>query len=262
MGVPDGHFAISYGDILEDMRQRSSVYDVQSLARGYSPLSAGYENFMIDVCLYYFRRREYAQAEQWQERLRTYARQNMHDPDRFRKFSLPLDEFADEELADSFTRAPIAVLQISAALDGSFMTGLLAGDNELFESQFEYAKVAHKYYMQAQLKQSAVNLEDARTAQLSPDFRIVAGQYFFQFVGSLSRDDAEIVYLRAPNDLRLWAYDALREAYKANIDEDAKKSGRTFDIIFPPPEGLEEHRAMVNVLLEKRQGPNVRLEQQ
>jgi hypothetical protein len=151
--------------------------------------------------------------------------------------------------------------QVNANLNGAFFSGLLAGNDEAFRRQFDQAKLFHRYFFEQQARNNAVDMANFRMEQLDSDFRLAAGNMFVQFIMTMGLDEAESVYRRAPNDLKLFAYDALQEQYRPMIDEEvrqAKASGdeakaRAFDIVFPAPEGLEAHRAEMRRLLESRQ---------
>jgi hypothetical protein len=253
IGVPNPHFVESYGNILDEMRKRpGNIYDVQNAARGFSPLSAGYENFMIDATLFFYRRGERDTAELWLKRLRDFPDQNLTDPQaRIQRF-LDLDEFAKVELNDRFGTPSIAVNQTTAALMGAYASGLLSANPDLFLKQFEYAKMCHRFYLQKQMKTTAVDRDNARMELLDRDFAFVAGTLFYQFMGSLGLEDAETVYNLAPDGLKVYAYDALLEGQKQALDNEAKNGGRRFDLIFPPPQGLEAHRKAMEAKLNER----------
>lgn len=258
IGVPNPHFVESYGNVLDEMRKRpGNIYDQQNAARGFSPLSAGYENFLIDATLFFYRRGERERAEMWLKRLREYPDQNLTDPEgRIQRF-LNLDDFAKAELNDRFGNPSVAVNQVTASLMGAYASGLLGRDPELFASQFKFAADAHRYYIEKQARRTAVDTENARMELLDRDFPFVAGTLFYQFVGSLGIEDAETVYNLAPDGLKVYAYDALVESQKAALDEQAKFGGRRFDEAFPAPKGLEAHReAMQRRLEERTRGPS------
>jgi hypothetical protein len=261
-GVPNPSFAAVYGEILDTMRQRSYKFEGQYNTRGFSFMSAGYENFLIDVVLFFYAREgESATTQEWYRQLREYPEMNLSDPNRYKRFSVPLQEFVVTEIANSASRPSIMINQVNANLNGAFFSGLLAGNDEAFRRQFDQAKLFHRYFFEQQARNNAVDMANFRMEQLDSDFRLAAGNMFVQFIMTMGLDEAESVYRRAPNDLKLFAYDALQEQYRPMIDEEvrqAKASGdeakaRAFDIVFPAPEGLEAHRAEMRRLLESRQ---------
>lgn len=243
-GTPNGAFADSYGQILDEMRIRSGFIDAQRGNRFVSPLSDAYQNFMIDVCLYFYRRGEIDTAKKWLERLRTFEDMNTYDPMRAERFR-DLDEFAINEMKTRATSAYVAISQVTGSLMGAYTTGLLGQDPELFQKQFKYAKDFHAFYVQEQTRLTAVNIESGRMEQLDRDFEFVAGPLFGQFVTQLGLDEATYVYAAAPNDLKQWGYDALREAHAQALAEEAKSGGKGFDQYFPQPEGMEAFRARI-----------------
>lgn len=256
LGVPNPHFVQSYGDILEDMVARSWADDPNK--RGTMPLAGGYENFIRDAITFFYSRGDIASAENWRDKLINFKYQTMNDPWKRADLSLPIDEYVAKELTGELERPAIAVAQVSAALQGAFVTGLLAGDQELFLRQFNFAKLAHRKFFEAQMRKTVVSGKEARMEQMPSDFRIVAGYQFAVFLQTLGVDDAEQVYDRAPPDLKAIGYDTLADRFKEEIDAAVKAnpdSGlRSFDQIFPRPDGLEDARALIRQFEQSRSG--------
>lgn len=254
-GVPNPHFVQSYGDVLNEMRMRpDNIYDRQGEGgRGFSPLSAGYENFLIDATLFFYRRGEREVAEGWLRLLREFPEQNLTDPEsRIQRF-LSLDEFAQVETADRFTNPSMALNQVSASLMAAYSSGLLARNPDLFRAQFNWAASAHRYFFEKQARQTVVNRDNVRMALMDEDFAFVAGTLFAQFVAGLGVEDAESVYNAAPDGLKLYAYDAIVETLKPQVDAEARElGGRGFDVIFPAPRGLQQFRTEMARRLEQR----------
>ncbi len=250
-GTPNGAFADSYGMILDEMRKRAGYIDEQRGKRWVSPLSDAYQNFMIDVCLYFYRRGERGTANRWLSELREFKDMNTYDPNRSERFR-DLDEFAIAEMKTRATSAYVAVGQISGSILGAYTTGLLGQDPELFEKQMQYAKDFHKYYNEQQLRKTAINIEQERMAQLDKDFEFVAGPLFASFIAELGLDEAAYVYAAAPNDLKQWGYDTLQDAFRQTLTEEAKEGGKNFDQFFPQPEGMDQFRARVAKKQEER----------
>jgi hypothetical protein len=241
-GMPNVHFADSYGEILYELADRSWA-DIQS-DRGFRPYLNGYENFLRDVVCFYYRRGEREVAERWRTKLRTMPGRNVNDPGWISESALNLDEWVQRELNDRFTSPYVAMAQISGALVSAYASGLLAGDDDLFRSQFQYAASAHRFYMEEQLRGNIVNRETMRMEQFERNFQLLAGNIFYQFLLTLDVDDAERVYAAAPDDLKCWAYDPLAEQYRQIMDE-AGSTGlaRSFDQVFVPPRNLDACRA-------------------
>lgn len=260
-GVPNPNFVETYGEILTAMRQRNYKFEGQYRTRGVSQMSAGYENFLIDVVLFYYAREgESATTQEWYRRVREYPEMNLTDPNRFQRFSVPLPQFVEKEIADRATSPNVMINQVSASLSGAFYSGLLGGNDESFRRQFEYAKKFHRFFFEQQARNNTVDKQNFRMEQLDSDFRTAAGDMFVQFIMGLSLDDAESAYRRAPNDLKLFAYDALVNQYKGMVEEETKQAKatgnedkvRAFDIMFLKPEGIEAHRAEMARIMQER----------
>lgn len=253
--VPNPHFVQSYGDVLHDMAQRS-WRDSDSW---YKPLASGYENFIRDAVVFFFRRGQIAEAEHWVQVLRTEPMMNMNDMDRRRLMDEPLEVFVATELNDRLTSPSVMINQLSASLMGAYASGLLAGDPDLFLQQFDFAKRAHRVFMEEQLKKTPAGGSDERMRQVSSDFRFAAGNLFYSFMLGLSLDDMERVYQGAPNDLRLFAYTYLLEGVKPEMDKPENKIGKKFSEVFPEPEGyqqfLAEERERAETQLKRKTAP-------
>lgn len=278
-GVNNEHFAESYGKLLDEMRMRSLVregatgrlvnIDQLSAERGLSRLSEGYANFMKEVVIMYYRRGDRVEAERWLKQLRTFKDQNLQDiEDNIRKYS-DLDLFVEGEIADSATRPDIAINQISSSLISAYASGLLGRNPDLFRKQYDFARRWHYYYMQQQARANAVAKDSARMAQLDENWEFFAGTLFFQFMQSAGmgieagyNEDAQAIYLAAPDELRVWVYDNLVESYKPQIDAEAKVGGKSFDELFPQPEGLRKHREYMARELERRRRESTNVERQ
>jgi hypothetical protein len=237
-GVPSPHFVESYGGIIQEMRERSWADNTDN--RGTTPLSAGYENFLKDAVLFFYRRGEIDVAQKWQNELINYPELNLNNPYRIQELSVPLPEFVANELRDRLTSPSIMISQVSAGLMSAYASGLLGGDPDLFLAQFEFAKRVHGVFMNNQFRNTPAGGENVRMEQMDRDFRMVAGGMFHQFIAALDIDDAETVYQAAPPDLRRWAYAQMVETYKEEFDARAPQTGRTFAQAFPEPEGMEE----------------------
>jgi len=242
-GVPNAHFVQAYGDIIEgEVRGRSWADQLDN--RGTTPLSGGYQNFLKDAICFFYRRGQIRDAAYWHWRLRTYDKVNLNE--RFTwsdEMSLPLDEFVNNELHDRATSPNVAVSQIAGALMGAYTSGLLNGDQELFDNQFEYSKRFHKYFFEQQRRAVVVNRQYVRMDQMEPDFRLAAGAVYSQWIQTLGLDDARAVYGRSPLQLKQFSYDIMRNAFEKPLDEHAKLgSGEPFAKLFPEPDGMTAFR--------------------
>lgn len=267
--MPSAHFAESYELILEEIRQRSWVWDpskgqminidAQEAHRRVSPLSDGYENFMIDVVLFMYRRGEMQSAQEWYDKLNQFVKQNTYAIQfRDERFTVPLKEFVEREMNDQATRPSVAISQIQGALFNAFASGLLGNDPDQFLSQVKYARDFHTYFMNEQARSTSVDRESYRMENLDRDFNVVAGNTFNFFMQSLDLDDATTAYINAPPSLQSWTYDFLREKFadELNAAREIAGSGKTFDELFPqPPEAdLQAAREKIVEMMTRRQG--------
>jgi len=254
--VPNDYFIETYGSILGELRARSKVDDLGK--RIFTLYSAGYENFMKDAIRVFFRRGDRATADRYYRDLGTWEGQNANDPDRARLFAMPLEQFVYQELTDRQDSGYVAVGEVVGALQGAYINGLLGDDVPLFRELFKYAADFHNFYFSKQLRNTNIDPTVARMEQMDKDFRNVAGGIFFQLLSQLPVGDAERVYNRAPMDLRVFAYDMLIERFKAMKDDEAKRGGTPFDVAFPVPPGMDEHRKRMDEMrqrLQQREAP-------
>ncbi|MCG3122116.1 MAG: hypothetical protein GIKADHBN_00493 [Phycisphaerales bacterium] len=259
MAIPNPHFIETYGRILEELTARSWA---DTDKRAWSFYSAGYENFLADQIRFYFRRGERGKAEELYQKLRTYPGQNMNHPDRAFDLSRPMAEFVEKQLFDRQTAPDVARAEVTGSLYQAFVKGLLGGSTEVFTREREYAKQQHRYYMENQIRLNSVNPEYSRMELIHPDFNVFEGQLFAALAVGLGFDEAQLMYGRAPDDLRVYAYDLLVERYKVLVDEAAKQGGKEFDIMFPEPYGLEAHRAKMAREREREREREMRNQQQ
>lgn len=255
--APDPAFVQTYKIVIDEQRTRSWADQVD--ARGVTPLSGGYENFLRDAITYFYARGEMKDAEKWYTELRTYGGKNLGKFGVQTDVDLPLDQFVEKELTDSMTRPTIAIQQIQGALYASF-NALLSGDDDYFVRLMEYANKCHKYYMQNQLRKTAVDQTSGRMEQLDSDFRFVSGVGFSMFISNLGPEDAEAVYNRAPADLQRFAYENMLEIAKPAYDENSKNGGKKFAEAFPEPSGMDAFRQELARRLQERARPDAGLQ--
>ena len=236
--MPNPHYIDSYQAILGELVSRSRA---DSMKRVYSSYAAGYENFIIDVIMYYFRRGQSDLADKYLRHIGTWEGENRNDMLRAQRFAKPVAEFVRYEMRGRYTSPQVARADVTAGLEGAYYSGLYIGDDEMFHKQFEFARQFHRYYFEDQGRQNILSPIE-RMAQMPKDFRVMAGGVFLSFMQKLDIDDAERVFDRAPRDLRRFAYDEIIMRYKEPLDELAKAGGRPFDMIFPEPDGMDQHR--------------------
>ncbi len=235
------HFVESYGDVLAELIARSWA---DRDKRPYRVYSAGYENFLRDAVRFFYRRGQLDLAQKYYHELGTYPGQNMNNPYFNIEVSVPLKEFVINELGEDRIRSPyVLVSEVVSSLQGAFTAGLLAGDDEIFRKSVEWARQAHAYYNDTQVRETVAAGTDTRTGVLDRDFNVVAGEIFAQTIQLFPLDDAVRMYGRAPEALQRYAYDYLAAAWKAHIDTAAQSGGKPFTELFPEPSDMEAHRA-------------------
>ncbi len=244
--MPNPWFIPTYRAVLDDLIEREIVQLGHTGAkveqRPFNLYAAGYENFMKDAICFLYRRGEKDEARKYQVQLLADFRRgllNKNDYDLESQLEMPLDSFVVEQLRDRLTTPNIAQAEVGGALYGSFIYGLLKGQNELFRSQFDYAKAFHTQYMNEQYRNTGVD-EKGRLELMPRDFRECVAQFFIGCVQKVGVEDGAIMYSRAPADIRQWSYDLLVEYVKPEVDE-LSKSGRSpaFATLFSEPEGVE-----------------------
>ena len=237
--MPNVHFTDTYGGILDDLRKRSS-FDEEKDA--FSIYSAGYENFLIDATRFFFRRGQRDVAAGYFERARTDPHFNLNAQDRTSRFAKSLEEFVWDETVEEYTRPDIARLEVTGALQGAYVSGLLTGDLDLFQSQFEFAAKAHGFFFGRQGRATQIDPDMMRMELMPGDFALMAADQFVRLIDILDLDDAETLYNNAPIDIRRFGYDRIREQFGSVVEQLQKDGGRAFGAIFPEPDGMDEHR--------------------
>lgn len=263
VSVPNVHFVQAYADVLDSMfgEFRGGI-SADRFQRQFTMLWHGYENFIREAIAYYYRRGQKQEAGEWLARLRNDTRKNTHNQFDLAELELPLAEFVENELRGEASRPSIAVEQTQGSLVAAYASGLLVGDQELFNNQFTYAKKLHKYYMEEQLRPTPAGGSVERMAQMDPDFEILAGQLFAGFLSALSFEDAQVAYLNAPNNLKVWGYDAMFGShFKAQADAENKDGGKPFDDLFPRPPNFDEYVKDIRARLEARRDLSQDVEQ-
>jgi hypothetical protein len=255
LAMPNIHFVKAYADVLDEMFNPlyTGIFGDRA-KRQFTMLWHGYENFIREAITYYYRLGLFDEANEWQTSLREDPRKNTTNIERLEELNLPLEAFVDNELKGEASRPAIAVAQVRGSLAAAFASGLVAGDANLFTRQFQYAQKLHRYYMEEQLRNTPAGGSTERMAHMDPDFEILSGQIFQSFITNLSMENAQTAYLNAPENLRCWAYDALRNSrFVQMADEDAKQGGQSFDRVFPKPDNFEAYAEDIRQRLKSRE---------
>ncbi len=253
LATVEPNFVDTYGNIIDELVARSGV---DGADRVFSFYTHGYENFLMDVIRYFYRRGDLDLANKYYKRLATNPGMNLNDAYRDLKFAKPLDEFVRDELFDRQSSPNVAVSEIDGAITGAFLS-LLQGDTERFDQQMQYAKDFHRYYFSKQGRYTPVNPDDRRTDVMDPDFPRLVGGYFALFVTSLPVDDAEYLYKLAPPDLQRWGYIVLEPMHRDGLAQLKAEGGRDLSEVFPEPPGMAEFRAKLDAERRATQGPQI-----
>ncbi len=256
--MPNGNFTESYGNVLADLRSRSRFDEITDI---YSVYSAGYENFLVEATRFYYRRGQYDLAQKYYNMAAEDPHYNRNQPDRKIRFSKPLADFIFDETRDEYTRPDIAREEVVGSLQGAYLQGLIGGDTELFHRQFEFAKQVHRYFMQRQGRATNMDPDMFRMELMPSDFRLMAAAVLTGLLGVLDIDDAETLYNNAPEDLRRFAYDRLRELFGPLVADLQTRGGRSFGRIFPEPAGMEDHRLLMKELQQKEDARRPRIQE-
>jgi len=243
LAMPNIHFVQAYADVLDAMFDPffTGIFGDRA-KRQFTMLWHGYENFIREAITYYYRLGLFEEANQWQASLRNDPRKNTSNPIDLEELNLPLEEFVENELQGEASRPAIAIAQVRGGLAAAYASGLVAGDANLFTRQFQYAQRLHKYYMQQQLRDTPAGGANKRMELMDSDFEILAGQIFGSFITNLSMENAQTAYLNAPENLRCWAYESLRNSrFVQMAAEDVKQGGQAFDRLFPKPDIFETY---------------------
>ena len=84
------------------------------------------------------------------------------------------------------------------------------------------------------------------------DFPFFAGFLFAQFVAQLPFDEVEVAYTLAPESFQRYAYDIIVAGYRDAVNANIENGGEPFDVLFPEPSGMEQHRQIFNEKLRAR----------
>jgi hypothetical protein len=253
---PNEHFIPIYGAMLDEVVNASGTFEDKS--RSFRPFSSGYENFLRDVIRFFYRRGSIAQANYWYDQLRNWEGQNINDFGRIDEMSLPLNEFVEKQLFENYGAPQVATSEVFGALRASYLEGLLRGDEEKFRGAFNYARQVHAYYMAQHPADVVASQQSGRTEFMDRDFTFVAGFALTNVIGLLGPQDAELLYIYTPDDLRRYAYDAIELRFRDALTQMAAAGdSEPFDVIFPEPPGMKEHRAMMDRKLNVKENRGV-----
>jgi hypothetical protein len=262
MQLPSIDFIESYDSIEQELAEREEKQmaskGVDMKARAYRFYSEGYENFLDDAVVYLYRRREFDRAKMYQLKIASFPGRNRNNIDRERIRTLNLDNFVAKTLEDRVSTPNVALQEIVGALWTAYIYGLYVGDEETFRQNYGYAASVHRQFYAEQFRLTNVDPNAPRMAVFSVEFPEVAGQYLFEIIRRGDAARAPLIYARAPEDARMFAYGMLDDL--APRDEKGVRTPSAMDKFFPPPSGYAAWRAQREA--EKKRRETIRGNQQ
>jgi len=243
----DLHWVDAYGDFLDEFVARAGISQ-DPTKRAMTTTSEGYQNFLKDVIRTFYRLGRYEQAQKYYDRLRTFPRININDPDLMNELKLPLDEFVRKQMKDRVGMPHVAAGEVYSALMDGYIRGFVMGDVRAFERQFEYAREVHKLYFREQPQDTITDTKAARMEEMSRDFTEVAAVAFLRLLrsGQIQAPFASRIYKQAPLAIQQWTYDVLAADFTAQAPPDMSPEDirAGLERIFPEPPGMAEFREM------------------
>ncbi len=257
LAVPNAHFVEMYGEIVVEVAKRSK-YD--QTARIWGLYDGGYENFLKDAIRFFYRRGQKDVAQRYLFILINRPTLSINDEWKNERYIQTLEEFINDQFEDErFKSTYVAQSEVSAAIQAA-VVALLEGNAELFRSNWEYAKLFHQKYTEAQVEdmQTQTGSESRRTEVMDREWPFYAGTHVATFVSMLDIEQAERVYLRAPDQLKNWIYTVMADRVGFSTNQQTALGGRDFQEVFPEPEGYEQFRLWYENALRTRaaRGPN------
>ncbi|MEO1007358.1 MAG: hypothetical protein AAFX79_02205 [Planctomycetota bacterium] len=249
LGLPNTAYIPVYGEILEEVVARSWA---DGLDRAYSSYFAGYENFMKDAIRYLYRRGQKQLAAEMKDELAQFPFSNTNDRTRAQWLAQDIDRFVKAEIVDRVGSPVVAQTEVRGAIQDALLSGLINGDDDIFDNQIAYARQFHAAYLEEQLRENNVTNQGGRMEFLDRRFDFEVGNMFRRLLLTLDLDYATTGYANAPPELKRWAYDDLVGAVRPAFEEATEEGDPDFDVLFPEPEGMEQFRAMVRGELEGR----------
>lgn len=252
LALPNTEYIEGYGTTMRELTARS---DFDDPSRPYRFYYAGYENFMRDGIRFLYRRGDREAAQRYLDQLRSdplntnniYIREELGQP---------IEQFVTQEiLKDDRTTSPtVAMQEIAGSLQNAFVTGLLAGNDEAFRNEYEYARGFHARYQDSQsFKVWLAQNESQGKGRLGlPEFDYFAATILAGLIEAMGIPQGPVLYRRAPSDLQCRAYPLIeRSRMRAGLEEMTKQaesqsmSAPTFQTWFPEPQGVEACRRVM-----------------
>jgi len=229
-------FTDSYGDTLKVLEDRATKFEDRN--RSYRLYGVGYRNYLLDVVRVYYRMGDFATANFYFDKFKTYEGHNLSEEHLFRSLAaMTLEEFVTYEIDEQITVPQYAVTEVTGALRDAYLRGLLAGNIEVFNGQLKYANDVHANYMS---KQNRVTMADRENRMVQMPLRFVDASASVLIntlvTGIVGREEAALIWRRAPTGLQQAAYDDLATALSSSLSREA------FDRWFPEPPDMPQYR--------------------
>lgn len=242
LAIPNTEFMDSYRQTLRELVDRSKFDDS---TRVYKFYWAGYENFMRDAIRFLYRRGDKAAAAEYQKALYLDPDLSTFNPALHVELSRPLDDFVWNEIVpdERETNPTVALQEISGALSMAFFAGLGTGNDTLFRSSYDYARLFHAKFQDTQAFKTWITGENGRMGW--PPFEKSAAQLLGQMISMAGMPRGPTMYRRAPVELQARTYAVLeRLPMRQQIEaQTAAGKGPAFNVWFPEPAGIDAARA-------------------
>jgi hypothetical protein len=260
--MPNPDFIQSYDDNIQELLDRENeqmrlTKGVDMESRVYRFYSAGYENFLSDAIVLLYRRNQIAEATRYKDKLASWEGRNKNDFRMEAIRTMSLEEYVQEQIIDRSNTPYLAMQEVYGSLQGAFYYGLLAGDDELFRSQYEYAVKFHRVFFEQQFRITNVDPNAPRMAAMDPNFNVIAAQVLFATIQLLGPIDGSVIYNRAPAELQRWTYYFIEADLSAGAERQAASPSGAAPTgpqanapaptspLFPKPEGYDAFRSTI-----------------
>ncbi len=261
--MPDHEWVGVYWRIMEEELIPRGGMAVDAGQRAFHLYGAGVENLTKDAIRAYWVRGDYAAAERWHKRLRTWQGLNINDPELADDLTLPLSDFVVKILKDRITSPNIALAEIDSAITEAFISGLGRGRLDVFSKQLEYAQQVRDAYLSEQNTRTLADPEAKRMAEfVRSNFfdvvaqiltRLLAGGGFGEY--RLGPYQASLLYRRTPTNLQRLVYDNLARIVPA---ANPGLTPEVFKDLFPEPPGMAELRSQLANLPSEEEKARIR----
>ena len=244
------HFAHEYGEMMKEAAARGGSSQDHT-ERGFTLFGEGYHNFLREVIRLMYNLGRVKEASAYFEEMCTWEGINVHRIDYSTDCELPLSEYVWKQTNedDRITIPYVAANEVQTTLVQAYRRGILMGDARAFTGLWQHAQLVHAHYFREHDVNQNVDVESGRMEEMPRNFTDAAALVFMRVLVSTGDADASAIYTadRIPDDLRRAVYDSLVAIYaQRRFPEDV------INRLFPEPPGMEEYRAMRQVLREQQ----------